>query len=45
MGVPALGDTPAILGLVREDVTFHHSDPLVGVGQHPGGEEPGQAGP
>jgi hypothetical protein len=45
MGVPALRDTPPILGLVRERVAFNHRDPLVGVGQHPGGEEPGHAGP
>jgi hypothetical protein len=45
MGVPALGDTLPILGLVRECVAVHHRDPPVGVGQHPGGEEPGHAGP
>jgi hypothetical protein len=45
MGVPPLGDTPPALGLVRERVAFNHRDPLVGVGQHPGGEEPGHAGP
>jgi hypothetical protein len=43
MSVPALGDTPPILGRGREHVAFHHRNPLVGVGQHPGGEEPGHA--
>ena len=45
VGVPTLGDTPPILGVARERVAVHHRDPLVGVGQHPGGEEPGQACP
>jgi hypothetical protein len=45
MGVPVLGDTPPILGVVRERVAVHHHDPLVGVGRHRGGEEPGHAGP
>jgi hypothetical protein len=45
VGVPALGDAPSILGRLGERVAFHDGDPLVGVGQHPGGEEPGHAGP
>jgi hypothetical protein len=44
MGVAALGDTPPVLGLGREYVAFYHRNPLVGVGQHPGGEESGHAG-
>jgi hypothetical protein len=45
VGVPALGDTPSILGHIGKRVTFHDGDPLVGVDQHPGGEEPSQACP
>jgi hypothetical protein len=43
MGMPALGDTTTVLELGRERVAVHHRDALVGVGQHPGGEEPGHA--
>jgi hypothetical protein len=45
MGVPALGDALPILGRLGERVAFHNGDALVGVGQHPGGEEPGHARP
>ena len=45
VGVPALGDALPILSRLGERVAFHDGDPLVGVGQHPGGEEPGQACP
>ena len=34
-----------MLSPLGERVAFHDGDPLVGVGQHPGGEQPGQAGP
>jgi hypothetical protein len=45
MGVSALGYTPSMLGRGGERVAFHDGDPLVRVGQHPGGEEPGDARP
>ena len=45
MGVPALGDALPTLGRLGERVAFHDSDALMGVGQHSGGEEPGQARP
>jgi hypothetical protein len=43
MGVPALGDTLPILGRLREPVTLDDGHPLVCVGQHPGGQQPGHA--
>jgi hypothetical protein len=45
MGVPALGDALPVLGRLGERIAFHDGDALIGVGQHPGGEEPGQARP
>jgi hypothetical protein len=45
MGVPTLGDALSMFRSVGERVAFHDGDPLVGVGQHPGGEQPGQACP
>jgi hypothetical protein len=45
VGVPALGDALPILSRLGDRVAFHDGDPPVCVGQHPGGEEPGQARP
>jgi hypothetical protein len=45
MRVAALGHTPPVLSRLGQRVALHHGDPPVGVGQHPGGEQPGQACP
>jgi hypothetical protein len=45
VGMPAMGDAPPVPGPVRERVAFHHRHPPVRVAQHPGGEEPADAGP
>jgi hypothetical protein len=43
--MPTLGDALPMLSPVGERVAFHDGDLSVGVGQHPGGEQPGQACP
>ena len=45
MGMSALGDTLPMLTRLGERVALDDGDALVGVGQHPGGEEPGHARP
>ena len=44
MGVPTLGDALPVRRHLRERVAFHDRHPLVCIGQHPGGEQPGHAG-
>lgn len=45
MGMPALRDALTIRRHLREQVAFHDRHPPVCIGQHPGCEEPGHAGP
>jgi hypothetical protein len=45
MGVPTLRNTPPIPSCLRQRVAFQDRDSLVSVGQHPGGEKPGNTGP
>jgi hypothetical protein len=45
MSMSALRDALPIRGNLRERVAFHDRHPPVCIGQHPGGEEPGHAGP
>ena len=45
VGVPALRDPPPTPGRRRERVAVDDRDPPVRVGQHPGSEQPGNAGP
>jgi hypothetical protein len=45
MGMPALGNALPVRRHLREQVAFYHRHSLVCIGQHPGGEESGQAGP
>jgi hypothetical protein len=45
MGVPALWDARSNLRRLWERVAFEDRDSPVRVGQHPGGEKPGHAGP